>query len=123
MPTLSYVDSNWSVCEIVSGQGIYMGDVTVLLRAILAMHAIVPLTRVQVNATDLPATPADYKITAVDGRIWRQKLLDATTDPPMTFTHNDAWKLSEFEAHRAIRDAAVDLLANHELQSLDCRPV
>ena len=63
-----------------------------------------------------------YEITLTDGRKWKQEVIfdagNLTAEPHMTFDVKDEWRVSEFAAHRPIRDIVVRMVQRHGLKSL-----
>jgi len=62
-----------------------------------------------------------YRFTHRDGRKWRQVIImDDPNDPGMTFSNaGDPWRLSEFMAHREVRDLVIGLIRTHGLTKLE----
>ncbi len=62
----------------------------------------------------------DYRFTHRDGRKWIQKIIiNSSTDPAMTFSITDQWRLSEFKAHRRLRDVCVLLISRFGLTEFE----
>ncbi len=62
----------------------------------------------------------DYRFTHRDGRKWIQKIIiNSMTDPAMTFTITDQWKLSEFKTARRLRDECVLLISRYGLTEFE----
>lgn len=80
-----------------------------------AFFAGCPATKITFTRTSgVGVTPKvfEYKILAVDGRVWKQTItFDTPRDPKMTFNISDEWRLSEFSNQRDVRDTFV-ILAN-----------
>ena len=78
--------------------------------AVLQLHMTVNITEFEWKQL---ADPLDYRyeFTVTDGRVWRQTLrFDSPTDPTMDWSDiTGVWRVSEFVAHRDLRDLMVEL--------------
>jgi hypothetical protein len=81
---------------------------------IYAMHAVVHLASFRVTLTDPVSGCYSYRITAADGREWRQNLYIQPGGDFMTFNITDLWRLEEFAQQRPMRDTVFRLI--HDLQ-------
>lgn len=92
-----------------------------LYDAVNVMHGTTPLEKLEFFAIG-PGEPEvyRYKITAVDARVWSQKIdfLVSALDPLMTFNVSDKWKISEFALQRPVRDALVLLYTSVGLREI-----
>lgn len=83
------------------------------------LHKAVPLAEFIYEDSEDPENPSEYlyKITAVDGRVWKQFIFDAQSDPNplMNFKVNDLWRLNEFAPHREVRNAVVSLAYKYKV--------
>lgn len=88
------------------------------------MHDTVPLSRVRfVKVEGTSPDTFDYIIEAQDGRTWRQRLTFDQASPKMAFNQvKGAWRVAEFEPHRAVRAALVALYqSQNAITSVDWR--
>lgn len=91
-----------------------LDDASVLeiLRLAQALHDAVPIAKVELSQ-DAPGT-YEYKIEAVDGRVWTQAITFTASpdnDPPMTFDVPEGWRrVKEFQHHRALRDHLIKMV-------------
>lgn len=79
------------------------------------IHKTVSLTRLVFELT-LVGPPAEflYKLIAVDGRVWKQTIkFDNPTNPLMTFSVVDLWRLSEFSSQRTLRNNLIALVQKY----------
>jgi hypothetical protein len=90
-----------------------------LLQATVYLHRTVPVAKIELDATEFPAT---YLATLKDGRAWEQMILSRVPDPGMTFTVEDWWTRTEVSLHRAVRDACVTLLTSHLVTKIELVP-
>lgn len=67
---------------------------------------------------DLGGNVYRYEWRLVDGRIWRQTMTftaGASDSDPLMDWPSDSFKRSEFKAHRAVRNACVELRNSHQI--------
>jgi hypothetical protein len=68
-----------------------------LIVSICVLRAAINISEVLVDLKDATSRKFLYRITAVDGRVWKQFLyVPDASDSSMTFDVPDAWELSEF---------------------------
>lgn len=82
---------------------------TKLLTVIAPLHDAVGIRRLWLRPTETPSE-WDYRWVAADGRVWRQLVRfsePGSSDPPMTFAVPDAFRRTEFEHHREVRDLLI----------------
>lgn len=93
----------------------------------MALYDALKLWRGNVALADLRFVrqpDAEYRLVLnhEDGRRWVQILrfgVPPSADPPMTFAVGDAWRLSEFQHGRPVRDLLVLLVATCGLASCE----
>ena len=121
MAVLDIACANWLKFKVTSPDWVPVDNSTILLlrKSVLALHAAVPVEKLIVEAETLPFT---YEIKLVDGRKWAQTFSARITDPGMTFTVTDEWKLSEFAQQRTIRDAVLLGLVELGITHIEARP-
>lgn len=85
-----------------------------LIVAICTLRAAVAISEVFVDLKDSPLRKFLYRITADDGRVWKQFLyVPDSNDSSMTFDVPDAWELAEFAPHRDVRDKTIEILRKY----------
>lgn len=63
-----------------------------------------------------------YKFRHVDGRVWNQVLeIPEIGDVKMTFDIADKWAVSEFAAHREVRDLVISLVREQNIREIRWR--
>lgn len=86
-------------------------DLFALFRQLCDMHAGTPLSEFLLDKREPPAGRFLYRITAADGREWKQYLhFDGSADSIQTFDVNPGWRPSEYVRHRPVRNAVLSLL-------------
>ncbi len=93
-----------------------------IISAISEFEARIDYTAFEcVAAEPIDGHPAwDYCFTHRDDRRWIQKLIiNSSSDPAMTFTVTDQWRLTEFKAHRRLRDVCVLLISRYGLTEFE----
>lgn len=84
------------------------------------LDARVPLQKFSYkNTNDLNF---EYYFKSVDNREWFQNIrfVSLSGEPFMTFSVPNEWKLSEFQAHRELRDDCIFLTQNLDVEKIDC---
>jgi hypothetical protein len=100
--------------ELVGGSIVPANDPHLLsvLSSANAMHASVPLKQVKLAFDS--GVQHTYRIEALDGRIWKQKLFfNVGAEVTMTFDVTHQWKMSEFVLQRDVRDHLIDLVRGY----------
>jgi len=87
-------------------------DLYMLWHHLADMNAAGPsLAEFLLDRREPPSNRFLYRITAVDGREWKQFIhFDGSTNSPQTFDVNPPWEPSEYVRHRPVRNAALALL-------------
>jgi hypothetical protein len=82
-----------------------------LVAALRTLHAAVAMDKFDLKqAGGLTYT---YELKALDGRHFDQVLnFDQINNPGMTFDVDDYWHVTEFVAHRALRDVCVKMVGD-----------
>ena len=96
------------------------GDVLKLVRQLGDLYAAVSLSEFKVDQDATDPTKFSYRMTAVDGRVWKQDLLVGVPDTAMTFDVPDSWTLSEFVPNRVVRDTVDVLLRQAGVTKIKC---
>jgi hypothetical protein len=116
------VDTVWEKAEIETLPEVPLIDqevIQALLRDTYRMHTILPIAKIELQATSFPAT---YEATLLDGRTWEQTIQARVPDPGVTFEVDDWWKTSEVSLHRAVRDGCIILLTSHRVTKIELVP-
>jgi hypothetical protein len=95
--------------DVVSQSDLAPGNLAVAMRQ---LHAHVPIVELFVDLKDALLKKYLYRITALDGRLWKQFLY--MTDPVgLTFDVADIWSEHEFVPHRGVRATVVAILQSY----------
>lgn len=89
-----------------------------IMRAARALNAVVPLGKLKLTQDANEPTEYEYEFTALDGRKWQQRFRADSIDPLMNFDVSDYWRVSEFAAHRPVRDLLVGLIMSHKAEKV-----
>lgn len=91
-----------------------------VLDALATLHDVAPLAEFRASIVpdadddDDEMTMYNYRFTAQDGREWRQVLrVFAEGGSDQSFNVRSFWRLEEFTAHRAVRQAVIDLIQQY----------
>lgn len=87
-----------------------------IVKAARALHSVAPLGKVKLTKHGAGVQEFDYEFTALDGRTFKQILKIDSIDPLMNFDVTDMWRVSEFIAHRAVRDLLVGIVITYQLE-------
>ena len=120
MPTLRIVDSAHTLTIDTPGPLLATHPaIESVLDAVQQLGAAVSggMERISCEGTATPGVYL-YKIKTTDGRVWKQEIAATGPDQGMTFDVPDPWRLSEFEPHRPLRAACLDLIANQGMTAL-----
>ena len=85
-----------------------------LIADLFAASGVVPIASFTWSLQNPATNQFLYRIVSVDGRRWVQTIWVDGTDPAMTFSVNDHWRLSEFEPLRDVRAAIVSLMRKYQ---------
>lgn len=92
-----------------------------LVGQLLEIHAIVPLTKFELERKDAPLTDYDYHFESVDGRHWRQVLRILPTQVLITFDVVEFWDLADLVARRALQDSAISLARKYGVSKIEAK--
>lgn len=95
------------------------GDIMNVINGAELFNKTVPTAKITFTLQSVPgAMPRvyQYKIEAIDGRLWRQTLsFDSPNDPLFTdFNIPDEWRFSEFSQQRDVRAALIRVAGVHD---------
>jgi hypothetical protein len=99
--------------------------VRTMLEMTQVLYEAVPLSKIEFTQSPGEPTEFEYKIEAVDGRIWTQVITFAQwpepdTDPPMTFDVPEGWRRqAEFQYHRDLRTHLIAMVNNAGMTRLE----
>lgn len=118
MASIDVTENGWRTRVSYGATAMSYPELSALLGITMAVRSMVPLERFKFERDANDPLVYDYRIWLTGGRIWKQTLsfVGATdSNPTMTFDVAPGWKLSEFAAHRELRDAMVRMRNRYDL--------
>ncbi len=95
------------------------GRLPSLISEVFQLHAEVPLTRFLFEKQ--PTGMWFYRVTAQDGRVWKQDIDMSGSAPQMTFSAPAVWAVSACCRQGTARGLCTDLASNTGLTKIDIK--
>ena len=110
-------DVKLEVTTSMHGMSIDSPEILEIARLARALHAVIPMRKIKFDRKGI-TNEFNYELEATDGRKWTQVIRVDEIDAPMSFDVPDFWRVSEFSAHRPLRQLVIGLALLHDVDKI-----